>query len=667
MFDRFRKKKPAKSPAEPPARSMGAVLDRFLATPLPDAIDGLTFRVSMATPEGPDSVSDFERYAARMLGEAGATGVRAIAAENPLSLIRLDTTGLFWTKFDRGELDAEQAHCVLSTEAALNRLELLSRAAGTTGASSFAANPPEHACSVMDWGIIRSVANSATQCFDKDQPENGRLSLNGATGQHGGNWDVLTRFCELCEGAVLPFRLTYRVDADMASNMMKVRFMAPAAGFFPRSRWDDDAQQWRDMTGERAQAAAAYTLRVAVLTAAMAFGTSVGVQRVVVNAHADTLDEPVLLSLEFERMAFLMHTLPAVARHDFSAEGTEWDFGHLLTLAAPNRHAFDLDSEGGLGPTNALDDGMPDLRPPLGEDTRAVPFDLVPVLRADEVRELDVLSVQDEALVEHFRAIMADSEDAPLLAIAQLEELLSSIEEKDREARRSADGDLTPLYCQGVYARYLISLAEADESQRFFRVSDVGFSARTALLQLYLELGEHDAALAQGKACVAMAPSSPSAYQELVNALVARDDYAAVVDAEKQALRLVAAPDETAYLYYRLAYAFWKTGQHDLALACYLRVPPHVPMGEMAATERAELMAEMKRTDLDGFDRDAVLRAGGVPLAPTDEAQALLAAAAIRFCDAGIPLAAAPMAGMLGALRHDDVLGALGQSLRYGA
>ena len=152
-----------------------------------------------------------------------------------------------------------------------------------------------------------------------------------------------------------------------------------------------------------------------------------------------------------------------------------------------------------------------------------------------------------------------------------------------------------------------------------------------------------------------------------MNALVARDASAAEVDAEKQALRLVAAPDETAYLYYRLAYAFWKTGQHDLALACYLRVPPHVPMGEMAATERAELMAEMKRTDLDGFDRDAVLRAGGVPLAPTDEAQALLAAAAIRFCDAGIPLAAAPMAGMLGALRHDDVLGALGQSLRYGA
>lgn len=164
-----------------------------------------------------------------------------------------------------------------------------------------------------------------------------------------------------------------------------------------------------------------------------------------------------------------------------------------------------------------------------------------------------------------------------------------------------------------------------------------------------------------------IAPSSPAAYQELVTALAEADDFARIVVAEKEALRLAAAPDEIAYLYYRLAFAFWQTGERDLGLACYLRVPPSAPVGDMAAKERAELMAEMGREGLDGFDRDAILRAGGVPLAPTAEVMQTLAETAIRFCEAGIPLAAGPSANMLGAIKRNDVLSALSLALREGA
>lgn len=666
MFERFRKKKAAATEPAPPERSMGAVLDEFLTLPLPDAVDGLAFRVSMAPDEGPGAVSGFERYAARVLGEVGAHELRATAAENPLGSIRLDSTGLFWMRFDREGLEPDQFRGVLDAETALNRLELVHRAAAASSDAQLRTDPSEAACSLLDWSAIRSVADGAAALLDKCQPDNPLLSLRGTTAVRGGNWDVLTRLTARCEEAVLPFRLTYRLDADMASSVMQVRFLAPEATAFPRSRWDAEARQWVDATGERPAAAASYTLRVSVLLAAAALGASVGVRRVVVNAHGCSLDEPALLSLEFERMAFMSRTLPALARGAFGEPGTECAFGQLLELAAPRRKAVELDADGGLAPVEPVHVSLPDQRPPLADDERLVPVHLAAALHADQVRELDVMSVQDETLVDHFRAIMDDSDDAPLLAIAQLEELLSSIEAADRQALQAAGEGLVPLYCQGVYARCLVGLADVPEQARFLRASDIGYAARSALLQLYLDLGDHEAALAQGRACVELAPSSPAAYQDQVNALMAAEDFAAVVDAEKQALRLVVSPDETAYLYYRLAFAFWKTGQHDLGLACYLRVPPHAPVGEMAATERAELMAEMKLTDVEGFDRDAVLRAGGVPLAPTAEATDRLAAMAIAFCDAGIPLMAAPMAAMLGAIERNDVLSALAGSLRDG-
>lgn len=53
-------------------RTTRDALAEFTATPLPDAIDGLLFRVSMADPTDPTSSSGFDAYAARLLSEAEA-------------------------------------------------------------------------------------------------------------------------------------------------------------------------------------------------------------------------------------------------------------------------------------------------------------------------------------------------------------------------------------------------------------------------------------------------------------------------------------------------------------------------------------------------------------------------------------------------------------------
>lgn len=669
MFERFRRKKPQDQQPAPgqggsgsqgQGKAPGEVLAPFLEAALPDAIDELAFRVSMGVSEGSAPITGFERYAARLLDEAGASRLRPIAAEHPLEAVRLDSTGLFWLHFDGSELTADQLERVLATEAALNRLALVEGA--------LAAKPDEavteERCSLEDWRLIRSVADGAQALLDKSAPSNERLSQGDARAPRGGNWDVLTCLAGRCEEERLPFRLTYRLDAEVRTGTMAVCFVAPNPAFFPASRWDEAAAQWVDAADERPAAAAACTLRLAVLVAAAALGTSVGISRVVVNAREGSFEGPVVLGCEFERMPFMMRTLGAIERGELAADD---DLEGLLAAAAPSCWAAKAGEDGRLEAVEALDAGLPERRIPMEEDDRPLPEDLARLLHADTVRELDVLSVQDAALTERFDAIMEDSDDAPLLAIAQLEELLSSLEEKDRAACEAAGRPLEPLYCQGAFARYLISLACDDEARRFYRVADMSYAARSTLVHLYLELGDEEAALAQARACVALAPSSPSAYQALVTALVAQDDYAGVVDAEKRALRVAVSPDEVFYAYYRLAYAFWRTGQRDLALACYLRVPPFASVGEMAATEREELMAEMSGVDLEDFDRDAVLRGSGVPLAPSKEALDIMAEAAIRFCEASMPLAAGPGASVLGTIQHDDALTALAISMREGA
>lgn len=671
MFERFRKKKPqepqdetgaeGREPEKAAGKAPAEVLSPFLEAALPDAIDGLAFRVAMGSPDDADPVTGFERYAARLMDEAAASGLRAVAVEHPLEAIRLDANGLFWLRFDESELSDGQLDRALACEAALNRLALVEQAASDGEAP---AALTEEACSVADWRIIRSIADRAPSLLGTSAPSNERLSQGDVSAPRGGNWDVLTSLAGRCEAARLPFRLSYRLDADVESGAVAMSLVAPRPTSFPASRWDEEAGRWDDVAAGRPAEAAAYSLRLAVLAAAAALGTSVGISRVVVNVRKGALDGPVTLGCEFERMAFVMGVLPAIDRGDLSGARS---FDELLALVAPARVAAKADEKGQLEAVEPLDAGLPERRCPMEEDDRALPEKLATLLRADTVRELDVMSVQDEALAERFDAIMEDSDDAPLLAIAQLEELVATLEEKDRAAQEATGRPLRPLYCQGVFARYLVSLAVDDEACRFFRVSDISYAARSALVRLYLELGEGEAALAQARACVDLAPSSPSSYHSLVLALAAQDGYAEVIDAERQALRLAVVADEIFYAYYRLAYAFWRTGQRDLALACYLRVPPFSSVGEVAITERDELLGEMGGVDLESFDRDAVLRSGGVPLAPTQEALDIMAETAIGFCEASIPLAAGPGASILGNLKHDDALTTVASSLREGA
>lgn len=660
--------------ATPPVRTPDDVLDEFGKAPLPDAIDGLLFRLSMADPDDP-AVTGFERYAARILSEAHAVLLRGIAATHTVELRRLNTTGLFWINFSTASLSADERDCVLGIESALNRLVLIARLAETvTAAPLTAAELDEGRCSELDAVAIRSITRNAGALLTASERDNRLLSLNGVAGARGGNWDVSARFAEACENMPLPFRLDYLFECNVEHGTLAVVITLPRPEQFPLSLWDRSADAWSTRDDLQVAACSAYNLRLAATVAAAAFGSSVGITRVIVNGREASISNPTVLSVGFDRMPFMAATAPALRAGLLSDPATQYDPARLFDLIKPSGWHIEIGADGRALPVEPFDPGTPQSHIPLQDDTRLLPEHLRGLLHADTVAELDITSEQDETMRDRLRHAIDDSADASLLAIAQLEDIVSEtdvafgVNAAGDAQSEDADDDRPLLYCENAVARCLVSLVDANPNKRWRRASDAGQIARTTLARLYREMGDPEGAIAQAQACVKLAPSSPAAYQALITPLASTEQYGKVIDTAKEALRYAVLDEEASYLYYRLAYAYWRVGRFAEAAACYTRVLPVSSMADAAAQELRDLVQDANgKVDLSGMTVGSTLRAAGVPLAPTREALEALTKAAIGLCDADMPLAAAPYIGALGLALHDDTLMSISSALRRGA
>lgn len=683
VFDFFRKKgtdsegepqgnAPENAALPAQGRTTRDVLAEFTATPLPDAIDGLLFRVSMADPADPASSSGFDAYAARLLSEAEAPNLRAIAVEHPVELRRLNTTGLFWSIFDDSTISAGNRGTILRVESVLDRLALISKILEGDEGTAYVSATTEGACSELDWQVLRSIANDANEYLTAADRDNKLNAQYGTTGTRGGNWDLSTRLAAACEAMVLPFRLEYRFACDAATGTIVTDVSLPTPDVFPKSRFNGATGQWVDCTAQRPAAAAAYALRLAALIAAAAFGTSVGITRVVVNGREGSIAGPTVLSLEFGRIPFTMGAMAKIRSGEFFAPATECDPAALFDMLRLTQFAADIDDGGNLQPVEPVTVELSVPFTPVAEDTRPVPEDLRGVLHADIVSDLDVMSEQDADLAARYRAIMEEKDDSLLLAVAQLEDIVA---ETSTEATADvvADDLAQPaepwrvLYCENVFARYLTSLVESDPSVRYVRASDIGQAARSSLSRIYRDMGDLDAAEAQARACIELAPTSAPAYNDLITCFAEGDHYDRIIDVAREALRVAVTGNDIAYVYYRLAFAYWQTGRLPEALACYLRVPESSPMGEAALRERNDLVSEMGNS-VPGSDWDptACLRTAGVPLAPLDDVMEVVGRALIELVDASMPLAAAPLASLVASTQRHDILHAVAASLRQG-
>ena len=674
MFEFFKRKSSGDSGSpkkqEPmPNKTTQEVLRSFMDSLLPDAVDTLLFRASMAGADDGD-FSGFERYAARLLTEADGGRLRSVAVKSSLDLRWLNSTGMFWTNFSSQEVGEEGRRLVLRTESALSRLALVANKMEQECGSRTVGTFTEAQLSAFDDEALRSIASAAPEFFNRSQESNDLLSFNGVSGQRGGNWDLSTRFAKAAESVVLPYRLEYRFITDSQTGAIAVKISLPCPEDFPHSRFDEAAGRWVDCTDSLGAQAAAYALRLVVLVAACAFGCSIGINRVVVTGYDGSLEGTPLISMEFARMPFSLAALEAARDGRLTAQPGTADPQALLPLIRCSAQAVELGADGRLQPVEPLEANLSVPSTPLPQDTRELPKELQGVFQATRACELDVISPQDQELLARYRAIMDERDDSLLLAAAQLEEIVAQTKEADDDHLAQVRSDapdpqkVSLLYCENVFCRFLTSLVDSDPAKRFCRMSDVGYGARSALVDINRDMGDNDSAEALCQEILGLAPTSTSPFMDLINTCANKEDFETVIEACKKALEFALVRSDISLLFYRLGYAFWQTKQYLPALAAYERVAKDSPFAGAMENERNGVLSDMGSGPAPDFDGAAVLRMAGVPLPPTDAAEHLIAKAAIELCDAGFPAAAAPAATALGMCKRNDMLEATAASLK---
>ncbi|WP_080802699.1 tetratricopeptide repeat protein [Arabiibacter massiliensis] len=653
------------------------VIDSLLRPPLPDSLDILVRRVRSAAPGG---VSGFELYAARLLEEAGSARLRSLASRTGVEVVRLSSTGLVWLRFDEAVVDAEERQCVLAVESALNRLIFVQEAMEVLdGVGALYAGCDEAFCSQQDWRCLCYVASGAVDLMRGCERENPLREVYGAQGSRGGEWDVRTRFAQACEALRLPFRMEYRFDADAAAGTLSVECSAPLPEAFPAVRWDAARGTWTDMRVLRGWAASAYALRLSAALAAAAFGAGIGIARAYVTVRPGGLDEPAGMSLLFDRIAFAADVLPRIAEGALDAEAMACDPAAVLALLSPADRSAAFLENGFFGTATPLDAGLGDRRLALWEDKRSLPAPLAEELRADLACELDVLHDEDADLTARVPEALKDAESSPLSSIVLLEDIAAQADERERQ-RAAADGPaaadvlaaddgpaagLVPLYCANPIVRMLVGLTGGDAKTRYRKASDAAFAAQNSLSRLYLQVGDAPRALTAAEASIVMAPTSQPGYLSAVVVHMEEDRFAEAETLLRRALRVAVDRRECSYLRYRLAFALWKQGQLDLALACYAVVAAeNGEMAPQAEKEIAELMAQMGVRERPSIDAaEDTLHAAGISIGPPFETAALLARVAVGLADAGLLAAAAFPARAVAQLNSEDALYAVARSL----
>ena len=655
---------------------IGEVILNLLDGPLPDALDALIWRGT--TQQG--QTSGFERFAARQLVEAGAADVRAIAAEHNVTLVRLGSTSLFWLRFD-DDVSPEQRATLLAVEAALNRLWFVEWAAGAAdGGTGMLHAFDERFCAQAAQGALREISRNAGAVAQRERADNPYRTIRGAEGARGGIWDVSTRFVDTCERLKLPFRLEYRFDTDLDAGVMAVRFTVPSANAFPASRMGE--RGWYDARAGRPACAAAYAIRLAGLMAQVAFASSVRVMAVDVTAHEDGLAGRPLLSLGFDRTPFLMEVLPPLKDGRLDNPMFDDDPLAVLNVLKPVRHAVRFAGDRGLCEITPLPvhASLAAKRQEVWRDRRPLPEPLRGLLRADTVAELDVM--HDDAVVgdDEVRAILEENEESPLIASVQLEAVLSRIGEigLDEQGR-------LPLYCAYPMARLIVSvdsgmgagsvLPDAEPLRsadtRYWKAPDAAYGAHLWLSRFARQEGDADRGLAEALQCLALAPTTARAYIEVAVCHAEQEQYAQAAETLTQGLRVALLPGDFLYMYYRLAYALWRIGRTNEAVACYTMVlrEPNTALAETARGELAELRQQIDdtRPPMAVAEAEQVLHAANIPVSPTEAALDAMAAAAVGLTDAGVPMAAHDAVWLMSRhMRNSDVYDSMAASLRDG-
>ncbi len=655
---------------------------------------------------GEDAPSPFERFAARMLVEAGL--LKNDVKLPRMRIVRPPASGMFYLRIIDQQLPYLAKVRVLALEAALNAL----RFSDTYFDDPDAHEVEEHFQLLQK--LTHSIAAQAPSLSDHvpitddESPDT--------------EWAVRMAISTAIESFQLPHRLSASWRVNVADGNVAFEIELPPEATFPATRYVEDLGLVATSREMRRKAASDYGLRLALLVANAAFRCSELIKHVWVAGTVQTATRTACyLSVDFDRWRFERLDLSdlddlAAVYHSF-APAMRYEDGILR----PVEQTFSLDERRFCPPRRyepislstrriaqpwaeslgtervfglAIDEGSSrevmaaDIMAKLGESTEQnvhLIMELAgdapdPTVRSAAERTVSKLiagDIDDDAQSIGREFLIGDPLSS---AVRHAGKLLS--QSAPQEAQRILEEALTPLDEAGLYAdtphteyRFFPSYVERALYNRLFAyegrlpslVPQAYFQAHFLLSVSYLMQGSFERALSHARRLVELAPLDARSHAHLTRCLelMGRDDEA--VDVLTHLLTIAHDPEGLALAYYRMAFFQWKQGHTLAAQACYatsLRfAPAFTPLVTMEMATLAYQNPGSFREELSEQEIEQLLDDQGIPIAPTEEMSEAFLDCARASLDAEIFPVARNFAWILGAFSGDDIIAGVIRSI----
>ena len=681
-----------------PAQSIGQIIER-----------------GMNAPE-----TAFEQYAAMLLENAGGSRLASSRYASALKVIQPEN-GQLAQLVHTGNLSPSLTPTLLAVECALNRLVCIADAIsdgisekdppheeprrsisllgggflGSTAGwrSTRVVLPPlpstgditQEYYNEIDWRSTDCVASNARAVFQRSMRPNAYASVEGVRVPSQSDWDVRTRLAQILRALELPHRYSFRFDYDSASHAVSVVFTCPPPSFLPAIM---DGTTADERSSAQAHAYEAHLLRLACLFVAACFGGGRAIETAIVAGYNASWRRPIITA-EFKRDDYVRSVLMAVDSNVIADSALRFD-AHAIARLIVATHLDWLgkskDSRHGvaLPPTD-----LAARRIEPWEDNRPLPPDAQELFRCTRICDVDT-SHYHGGHAGDVDAARRDSDDSSLAAIVRLESLIATLEAETIPP--DDDASARPLYAAHATARLAIGLlddemnvaaqAEAflqgnleaipaeDTAPRYFRAPDALFHAHYGLSDLYQRLGDFQGAIVQADRCIALAPTTASAYFRKADILTEQGYLTQAANVLICGLQCTTTDADASLLYFHLGMLLWHLDKQYEAIAVH--VYNMSLKGEHANRSKKVVEGLRKREDVPAiaeaspFTASRALQDARLPVAPIN-IRDRIAQATIALANAGSPRAATPYARLYEHhCSNDEIIMAACRSIQQG-
>lgn len=655
--------------------------------------------------------SELERYAARMLDEAG---LFAQDVELPaFMVVRPRASRMVYLRTAERRIPYLAKLRIIKLEAALNAIRF--------ACASLPADATMEDAYRLNQGLARSIIAQASPI---DEP----LMLEDVI-QPDGEWAVRYGISQAIETLQLPYRLSARFRTNVADGNVAIEVEHTPAEAFPTSCLVDGLGIVPTTGDMRQRASADYALRLALLLAASAFRCTERIRHVwVAGIHENGTRRTCYYAVDFDRYRFSRLDLSDIGdlqeTYRSFAPQLRYEDGWLR----PVKQTFDLEQERFCPKRRYLPVSLTSRRL-TGQAAQSLGTDHVSGLAIEEAdnRALVANAIMlrlapgeaKDATVKNVRTVMELAGDDPDPTVRSAAERVVShlvdgtlsedpiaigeefvrgdaltratdrakellMRQEAPQAQHALEPVLSAIDEVGTYAdtstiayRFFASYVDRtlynrlytpkDEGRSLILVPDAYYEAHLLLSVTCLMQGDPEGALVHAERLVQLSPLDSRARLHLVRCLeeLDRDDEA--VDQLKALLNEAHDPQGLGFAYYRMAFFQWKRGNIAAAHACYQSAIQCLPqMAPTAAMELSILYLQnpnMVPDDVTDEQIEATLDAYHIPVAPTQETSELFYECAQASLDAEIFPVARNFAAILGVFSGDDIISGLVRSL----